>query len=65
MKMSKYEPTRYDTKLEELITKVGESIQFQFESGEDPRVWVERQKLLHFARSPEYVKYLEEQRGIA
>ena len=65
MKMSKYEPTTYDTKLEELITKVGESIQFQFESGEDPRVWVERQKILHCARSPEYVRYLEEQRGIA
>jgi hypothetical protein len=38
--MAEYTPTQYDLKLEELITKVGESIQFQFESGDDPRVWV-------------------------
>jgi hypothetical protein len=62
--MFEYTPTHYDTKLEELITQVGESIQFKYESGDDPLIWIERQKLLHCARAPEYVRHLEELRGL-
>jgi hypothetical protein len=75
MKMSKYEPTTYDTKLEELINHVGQQIvavhgdcfheKTYEQRSEAIAPFLARQRLLHCARSPEYVKYLEEQRGIA
>lgn len=59
-----YEPTQYDKKLEELISRLGESIVSRHELCDDARALIEQQKHLHMARSPEYVRYLEEQRGL-
>lgn len=72
--MAEYTPTPYDLKLEELINHVGQQIvqvhgdRF-FEKTHEQRSeaiapFLARQKLLHCARSPEYVRYLEEQRGL-
>ena len=62
---SGYVPTAYDIQLEELIAKIGELIQSQYEAGEVTRALVFRQRVLHILRTPEYVKHLEKIRGVA
>jgi hypothetical protein len=62
--MSNYKPTEYDLKLEDLIQKLGDSIQFQLETNQDARASIERQKTLISARSPDFVWNLEIIRGL-
>ena len=73
--MAEYTPTPYDTKLESLILSVGEALvqlHTLYHAGGKTfdeittaiQPYIERQKLLCMARTPEYVRYLEEKRGL-
>jgi hypothetical protein len=64
-KMSEYIPTAYDEKLEELLQAASKKVKSLYMSGGYAGEWVHRQKLLSAARSPEYVRYLEEKLGLA
>jgi hypothetical protein len=72
--MTDYTPTPYDLQLEALIGLLGRQIVRSHTDGFAEKTYdqrsdaiapyLARQKLLHCARSPEYIRFLEKHRGL-